>query len=221
VVGTKLPHLDALWQGWAVVNSITFATAATAFSALVDRLPPDCWDAPGLGEWDVRALTGHTTRSLITVSTYLKRPARTEEIASPEAYYAAIVAAASLESAQPAAIVERGRVAGEALGADPPSAVRALVADVLPEVDRTDDPLIETIGGGMRLSAYLPTRTFELAVHSLDIAAATGVEFDVPADVLAEAVALAAKAAAAQGNGSVLLMSITGRQPLPAGFSVV
>ena len=37
---------------------------------------------------------------------------------------------------------------------------------------REDDPVISTIFGGMRLSDYLPTRTFELVVHGLDIARA-------------------------------------------------
>ena len=30
----------------------------------------DRWDQPGLGEWDVRALVGHTSRSLLTLETY-------------------------------------------------------------------------------------------------------------------------------------------------------
>jgi hypothetical protein len=38
------------------------------------------------------------------------------------------------------------------------------------------DALIHTIGGGMRLRHYLPTRTFELVVHRLDITAATGLQ---------------------------------------------
>lgn len=29
------------------------------------------WDHPGLGEWDVRALVGRTSRSFLTVETYL------------------------------------------------------------------------------------------------------------------------------------------------------
>ena len=41
--------------------------------------------------------------------------------------------------------------------------------------------MVTTAGGGMRVSDYLPTRTFELTVHCLDIARATGLDF-VPPD---------------------------------------
>jgi uncharacterized protein (TIGR03083 family) len=198
----------------------TFTTAANAFSDLVERIPPDVWEQPGLGDWDVRALTGHTSRSLITVSTYLRRPARNEDITSPEAYYSATTSLVGA-AADPAAITERGRVAGQALGDDPAAAVRTLVAEALRDVDRPDDPLMETIAGGMRLSRYLPTRTFELAVHSLDIAAATGVEVSLPADVLSEAVALAGRVVVLRGVGADVLLALTGRRPLPQGFSIV
>ena len=50
------------------------------------------------------------------------------------------------------------------------------------------DPLIAVIGGlGIRLNDYLPTRTFELAVQASDIVRATGIEFALPAEVLAAA----------------------------------
>lgn len=42
----------------------------------------DRWSEPGLGEWDVRALAGHTSRSLLTVETYLGQPADAVDIAS-------------------------------------------------------------------------------------------------------------------------------------------
>ncbi len=201
-----------------MVDSTLFVSAAHAFSALVDRVPADRWDSPGLGDWDVRALTGHASRSLVTVSTYLLRPAATEAVATPGAYYRAT---ATVATADASAVVDRGRQAGEALGDDPGASVRQLVAKVVAQLDRDDDPLIETIVGGMRLSAYLPTRTFELAVHSVDLAAATGVAFTCPADVLADTIALAGRIATARGDGEHVLMSLTGRRPLAAGFSVV
>ena len=46
-----------------------FGQAARAVAALVDTIPPERWDGPGLGEWDLRALVGHTSRSLLTVET--------------------------------------------------------------------------------------------------------------------------------------------------------
>ncbi len=150
----------------------TFLAAATAVADTVDLIPSTAWDGPGLGVWDLRALVGHTSRSLITVVEYLGRPAAVEEIATPEAYYAKV---AGFAAADPAAVVERGRAAGAALGDDPAAAFRARLADAAAALDGAgDDDLPTTLVGGMRLAAYLPTRTFELAVHGTDIAAATG-----------------------------------------------
>ena len=145
---------------------------------LVDAIPDTGWDGPGLGVWDLRALVGHTSRSLVTVVTYLGQPAAAEEVGTPEAYYAAIARAGGANSA---AVAERGRAAGAALGDDPAAAFRALLVDATAAVDgAADDDLLTTIVGGMRLAAYLPTRTFELAVHGADIAAATGLPVTFP-----------------------------------------
>jgi uncharacterized protein (TIGR03083 family) len=197
----------------------TFLSAAAAVADLVDTIPSTAWDGPGLGVWDLRALVGHTSRALVTVVTYLGQPAAAEEIATPEAYYALVARAGG---ADPAAVAERGRAAGAALGADPASGFRALIADATAALDRAgDDDLVTTVAGGMRLLAYLPTRTFELAVHGADIAAATGLPVAIPPAVLAEAAALAARTAVEVGRGPVVLAALTGRSALPPGFSVV
>lgn len=200
--------------------SSLYAVAARAFAAQVRALPADAWDGPGVGEWDVRALVGHTSRSLVTVSTYLRTAAEREDVTSPEDYYARIRGLAA--SMGVGDIVERGRQAGRDLGADPVTAVDGLVARALDDVAAVDDPLITVIGGlGIRLSNYLPTRLFEFAVHGLDIARTTDTEPTQPADVLAEATALAARIAVAVGDGEDVLLTLTGRAPLPPGFSVV
>ena len=196
-----------------------FASAAHAFARLVRALPADSFDGPGLGEWDLRALVGHASRSLVTVSTYLQEPTSTADLAGPVEYYAAVRRFMSDAGAE--AIVERGRQAGRDLGSDPADAVDALVSQALADVDDAGDPLITVIGGfGIRLSGYLPTRTFELAVHSLDIARATGRPADLPADVVAAANVLAAQIAVELGMGESVLMALTGRAELPSGFSV-
>ena len=69
-----------------------FADAAGWFVRTA-ALVGDRWEQPGLGEWDVRALTGHTSRSLLTVEAYLARPAPAPEIASPAGYFRATRAA--------------------------------------------------------------------------------------------------------------------------------
>jgi uncharacterized protein (TIGR03083 family) len=193
-----------------------FAEAATAYAELVAAIRPDQWAGPGLGEWDLLALVGHTSRSLITVETYLGQPAETEELTSPAAYLAAVAAV------DHASVVDRGRAAGAALGEDPATAVRELVDRVLPLVAGDSDPLIATILGGMRLRQYLPTRTFELVVHGLDIARAAGLPAAAySAGTLTAVLELAAAAAVLGGRGPELLLALTGRTTLAPGFSVV
>jgi uncharacterized protein (TIGR03083 family) len=198
-----------------------FASAAETFAVLVRRIPEHRWEGPGLGEWSVRDLVGHTSRSLVTVSTYLQTTAAREDVASAAGYYARMREYSAGLGA--AAIVERGRQAARDLGDDPAAAIDTLLTRVTAELDAVDDdPLIEVIGGlGIRLSNYLSTRTFELAVHGLDIATATGVDFHLPRDVLTAAVTLAARIGVEVGDGHTVLLALTGRRPLPPGFSVV
>lgn len=200
-----------------------FAEAARAYVDLVRRVAAFQWSGPGLGDWDLRALVGHTSRSLITVETYLDRPASTEAVRTPAAYYLGTATGAGTDAA---AVTARGRAAGVALGDDPVAFVTELADRVVARVRALaaagEDPLIECIVGGIRLSTYLPTRTFELVVHGFDIAAAA--DLDPPAvsrEVLAGAAALAAEIAAARGEGRELLLALTGRRRLPPGFSVV
>ena len=195
-----------------------FVSAATAFADLVALIPATSWDGPGLGEWDLRSLVGHTSRSLITVSSYLRIPAEREDVTGPAHYYALLrgYAAGSPD------IVERGREAGRVLGADPSAKVTELLHQVLTDLDGAGDPLIAVIGGlGIRLSNYLPTRVFELTVHSLDIARATGIDFAPPEQALEAATVLAAQISALTGQAAAVLTALTGRGALPAGFSVV
>lgn len=193
-----------------------FADAAGWFvrtAALADGL----WDRPGLGEWDMRALVGHTSRSLVTVEAYLARPAPAAEIASPVDYFRAVRAAAAS-----AGVAARGREAGAVLGSDPAAAVAQTAARVLALVDTRDGTeLVTTIAGGMRLRDYLPTRTFELAVHTADLATALGVPPDVPAAAAAQALAIITGLAVTDGLAGPLLLAATGRPGLPAGFSVL
>ncbi|KUI28472.1 mycothiol maleylpyruvate isomerase [Mycobacterium sp. IS-1496] len=197
-----------------------FASAAHSFVDLVGRLPAAAWDGPGLGEWDLRALVGHTSRSLITVSAYLRTTAARQDVTSAAEYYLKVTPAAL--GIDPAAVAERGRQAGRELGDDPAAAVTRLAATAVADVDGAGDPLIEVIGGlGIRLSDYLPTRTFELAVHGLDIGQAAGVDYAPPPEVSSDAVRLAAEVAVLSGHGEQVLLALTGRTGLPPSFSIV
>ena len=193
-----------------------FADAAEWFVSTA-ALVGDRWTRPGLGAWDVRSLVGHTSRSLLTVETYLAQPAAAVEVESAADYYRATRAAARGQGVE-----ARGREAGAALGTDPAHAVAEIAARVLPLVESCDGTeLVTTFAGGMRLRDYLPTRTFELVVHGLDIAAATGQAASPPALALRDAVQLAAELALLQGDGATLLLAVTGRRPLPENFSVL
>src|SRR3954449_9701722 len=152
-----------------------FTDAADRFVRTVE-LVGDRWDEPGLGEWDVRALVGHTGRSFLTAETYLGRPADVIDVGSAAEYYRATRAAATAPE-----VAARGRDAGVALGPEPTAAVAETAARVLRLLDGLDGTeLVTTIAGGMRLEDYLPTRTFELAVHTADVATALGLPPDVP-----------------------------------------
>jgi len=175
------------------------------------------WDAPGLGEWSVRDLVGHTSRSLLTVETYLARPAQEVAVGSASGYVrASRVVAAGPEVAQ------RGRDAGVALGDDPPAAVARIATRVLGLLAACDGTeLVTTIVGGMRLRDYLPTRTFELAVHTADLAVALGEPPDVPVAAAEQALAIVSDLALTDGAAGPLLLRATGRSWPPPGFSVL
>jgi hypothetical protein len=196
--------------GWTA----TYLEAAGSFVDLVASLRPGL-DGPGLGDWDLRALVGHTSRSLVTVSDYLRKPAPSVAVESAADYVAGLASVSSDDG-----VTTRGVAAGELLGNDPASAVRLLLETVTDDLARAvPDQLVTTYAGGMRLADYLPTRTFELVVHGLDIAAAVPARWTPPPAALAEAVALATEVAVRRGEGTLLLRLVTGREP--GGLSIV
>jgi uncharacterized protein (TIGR03083 family) len=196
----------------------SYADAAEWF-ARTAALVGDRWSEPGLGEWDIRALVGHTSRSFTTVEAYLDRPAQAVEVASAADYFLRATRAPSAD----AVVAARGREAGTALGTDPADAVAQIAARTLRLVDTTDGTeLVTTIVGGMRLADYLPTRTFELAVHTADLATALGVSpDDVPAAAAAQALAIVSDLTVADNHAGTLLLATTGRRSLPSNFSVL
>src|SRR3954447_12580980 len=114
--GLSLANLAGMVFTWEDSRR-AFADAAQWFVRMA-ALVGDRWNRPGLGEWDVRALVGHTSRSLLTVESYLAQPAATVDIASAADYYAAISAMAAGPG-----VAARGVAAGAALGDDPATAV--------------------------------------------------------------------------------------------------
>jgi Mycothiol maleylpyruvate isomerase N-terminal domain. len=166
-----------------VVRSELWTEARSAFGQAADwfvrttAAPPGRWDETALGEWTVRDLVGHTSRALLTVETYLDRPVASVEVSSPVDYFRAVLAS----TGDPAAVAQRGREAGAALGDDIPAAVAQLAERALSRVNAEHaDARVATPVGGMRLGDYLPTRTFELTVHTCDLAVALDQPLDVP-----------------------------------------
>jgi uncharacterized protein (TIGR03083 family) len=197
---------------------LAFQQAADFYLATVDRIRAEQWDQPGLGVWSVRDLVGHTSRAFLTVETYLDRPA-SEAALSQAADY---VVAAQAMYGNPADVAQRGREAGAALGADPVAAVHEIAARVLQLVARADDgALLATPMGGIRLIDYLPTRVFELVVHTLDLATAIGVAAEPPTEAAGLCLQLAAEVVARSGKAAPVLLALSGRGPLPAGFSIM
>jgi hypothetical protein len=203
--------MELSWDG----SRRAFADAA-GWYVRTAALVGDRWEQPGLGEWDVRALVGHASRSLLTVETYLDRPAAAVELPGPLDYFAATRAAAAGVGEAGAGVNARGVAAGAALGADPAAAVAELATRVVALVDGcTGDELLTTIAGGMRLRDYLPTRTFELTVHTADLAAALAVPAQVPPAAAAQALRLVCELAVASDVAAPLLLAVTGRPTPP------
>lgn len=206
------PEMDFSWT----TSCRAFADAAEWFvatAALVDGR----WTEPGLGEWDVRSLVGHTSRALLTVETYLASPAEVVQVGSTADYYRATRAAAAGPD-----VADRGRAAGEALGTDPAAAVAQIAARVVPLAAGCEGTeVVTTIAGGMRLADYLPTRSFELVVHTADLAAALGLVSEPPPVPAMQAFDLVAQLAVTGGRATALLRAATGREGLPPGFSVL
>ena len=195
-----------------------FKQAARFFVDTVQRVAPDQWDAPGLGEWNVRDLVGHTSRSLTNVAQFASQPADEATVHSAAEHYRISLAAEDANEV----IAQRGREAGAALGDDPSSAVQEAAARVVPLLDGlSEDMLIRYPNGGIRLGHYLETRVMELTVHTLDLANALGLEAEPPAEALSVTLHLLADLAVASGQGAPLALAATGRGLLPDRFSLI
>ena len=196
-----------------------YEQAATLFVETVAQVGSVQWNLVALGEWTVRDLVGHTNRALLTVETYLDTPSETADVLRPTDYF--LRAKASL--ADPAAVAARGRQAGQALGDDPLATVQETATRVLARVQQTpDDACLTTPVGGMRLIDYLPSRIFELTIHTLDLGVAIAVDIDLPEAASAVTLGMITELLAQQpGKVAPLLLAVTGRQALPTAFSVL
>lgn len=204
---------------WAVDSAVMFEASARAFHDLVRRIGDEQWDRPGLGEWDVRGLVGHTARAILTVETYLSAEEPVERtVPDAVAYYRALAGT----RADPVEVAHRGVEAGRALGDRPADAIDEAIDRACALVARQRrGRLVEVAGHGIELNEYLRTRVLELVVHTIDLSRATGVVPALPAEAVEATCALAGALAARDGRAEELLMALTGRERLAEGFSVV
>jgi len=201
-----------------------FQSAAVSFADLVSRLPADRWDGPGLGDWTLRDLVGHTASSALRqVPALLAIHAESVTVESAEAFWSfARTVAPEVYAAYTAASGRDARETGLWLGDDPAARVSELAGRATQALAAAaDDDVIATAVGGMRVRDWLPTRTFELVVHGQDAADAAGVAYVLAPGVLAETAAQAARIAAAVGDGPLLLRALTGRATWPEKYSVM
>ncbi|GAA4587374.1 uncharacterized protein (TIGR03083 family) [Actinoplanes octamycinicus] len=202
----------------------TFRSAAIAYAGLVASLPPERLDQPALGEWTLRELLGHTVSSALRqVPEVLATRAPHVDVETAEGYFAfARSAPPELLAAASAASSDDARATAKSFGEDLSEEVNTLIGGATEALSRVnDDDLIITPVGGMRVRDWIATRTFELVVHGLDAAAAAGRPFEPPIEVVAEAVTLATRTALGVGDSVRLLRALTGREPLPAGYSII
>ena len=117
-------------------------------------------------------------------------------------------------------IAERGRQESIELG-DEPLVIGGPVARAVEAVELAPPGAVcVTFAGTISLADYLATRVVEVCVHTLDLADAVGlVDADPPGDAAMMSVWVLGALAAAPSS-AVLLRALTGRVPLPTGFSV-
>ncbi|MDA0265316.1 MAG: maleylpyruvate isomerase N-terminal domain-containing protein [Chloroflexi bacterium] len=196
----------------------TYLEAGEFFAGVVDTIDIDGFEAPALGEWLVRDLIGHTYRAFTTVLSYSAAPAEKVELDSPLAYFLAVLGG-DVDHKQ---VAERGRAAGLEIIDDPKMMVRGFAMYVKNKLgELSDDHIMGTIVGGMRLIDYLPTRTFELIIHTMDLAQALGIKAEPPQRGMETTVQIMGQLAVQRGHAADLVMAATGRRGLPGGFSVL
>ena len=196
----------------------TYLEAGEFFAKVVDQVDIDGWEVPALGEWCARDLTGHTYRSFTTILSYSAKPGDKVDLERPVDYF--LTAFEGL--ADPKQVAERGRAAGLEIIDDPRMMVRGFAMYVKNKLEElADDHIMATPVGGMRLIDYLPTRTFELIIHTMDLAKAVGVDDQPPEKGMAATLEILGQIALYRGCASDLVFGITGRGGLSDGFSVL
>ena len=196
----------------------TYLEAGEYFASIVDSIDIDGFEAPALGEWCVRDLIGHTYRAFTTVLSYSAAPAQQVDLERPVDYFLSLLST-DINHGQ---IAERGRAAGLEIIDDPKMMVRGFAMYVTNKLEElSDQHILGTLAGGMRLIDYLPTRTFELIIHTMDLTNALGVEAHPPKRGLETTLQIVGQLALHRGHAPDLILASTGRHGLASGFTVL
>lgn len=195
-----------------------FEQAGDAVLGLIGSVPADRWERPGLGAWTVRELAAHTIRAWSLVAEYLDQPVTEGDALSAGEYFAVGLTQAGAHEG----VLARGRQDAASMS-DPAAAARAAASTALERIAHEDgERLVPTRFGPMTLDEFLRTRAFELTVHGIDLARATGQAVPAPLAVAAvPALGLLAEVGQQRGLAVQLLLAATGREPLPEGFNLL
>ena len=172
---------------------------------VVAAIKPVQWEQNAIGNWCVRDLVGHASRSMGRIEEHAA--------ASPVEPTGVDVMTSS---------DDRGFAAGKALGADPLTTLKALADRVLPLVDSLpQDYMLDLPQGQRSMDDYMPSRVQEVTVHTMDIATAIGLDIPPPVECLRESLYYHADRAIERNQAVAMVLALTGRAPLPEGFNLV
>ena len=158
-------------------------------------------------------VVAHASRAFLTVERYLE-PVGRIDVDSGADYFRRAMEAPDAN----AAIAARGRDEAAGLGEDPVGTVRQRARSALAAVEAAPPGAVCVTGAGtLSLGDYLGTRVVELTVHTLDLAAAVGVEAEPP-EAAARVSLIVLSALAAQPSSAVLLRALTGRAAAAPGL---
>jgi uncharacterized protein (TIGR03083 family) len=195
-----------------------FHLASRGALEVLDTVRDDVWDTHGLGDWTVRELAAHTMRAWSTVVTYLDEPLPVGHPLDAPTYFAESLVLPGVHDG----VRDRARDDAEELQ-DLVAAAHGRASSALARVaHESDDRLVPSRFGPLTLSEYLRTRAFELTVHGLDLVRATGVAApEALSRSVAPAAQLALEVATRRTLDESVLLALTGREPLPTGFTVL
>ena len=199
------------------------AAVRTAFDELGQQyielsmsLTPAQLELAGLGQWSVRQLLGHAIRAFSTAAANLDATPTVEfAVHTPGDYYRAAFSSGPTIHAE---IAERGVHAGIALGPDVAATVSSTVTKARARIRAADDDdIVNHFTGRIPFVAYLATRVVEAGVHLLDLQRALG----LPVAIDPGSAAIVLLTLASTGDVNQMILALTGRGDLPAGFNVL